>query len=58
MPIYEYKCQGCGLVVPRHRESDMRHASTVCPECQAVARLTPSIPAAVPVGKYGKGGGQ
>lgn len=56
MAIHIYYCDRCS----KHGEwleaanQDQRD----CPFCDAPMRMLPALPARVPVGKYGKGGGR
>lgn len=38
MPVYEYKCDGCGTSFTETRRRDKRGAPATCPSCKKVTR--------------------
>ncbi len=39
MPLYEYRCQGCGHVSTELRPASKRDEPLVCPHCGGVAKV-------------------
>lgn len=39
MPVYEYKCQDCGVIVEDTRRADERLFSMDCPDCDGSCYL-------------------
>jgi putative FmdB family regulatory protein len=65
MPIYEYKCEGCGKDYEQIRRMSEADSNLECPECQSrsvkrqlssfAAHSGGSAPQAVPAGGCGMG---
>ena len=60
MPIYEYKCSRCGDVQIYNLPINHCSYAISCVQdgCGSACDKIPSVPASIPVGKYGKGGGK
>lgn len=56
MPVYEYVCPNCSQDRVATRDYEDRY-KVRCRKCFNTVKLVPSVPASIPVGKYGKGGG-
>ena len=39
MPLYEYKCNGCGQIVSELRPAAEREEPLACPHCNGVAEV-------------------
>ena len=57
MPQYDYMCPNCLQERVATRTYEDRH-KVQCRKCFHPVVLVPSVPASIPVGKYGKGGGR
>lgn len=51
MPVYEYRCKECGVVLEKMRAVDRRHDTLIC-ECGGTASLTIPRP-----GRFQRGSG-
>jgi putative FmdB family regulatory protein len=43
MPVYEYKCDGCGKVIEKHHKINEKLSFALCPKCGKLAFVIPSV---------------
>jgi putative FmdB family regulatory protein len=44
MPIYQFKCGVCGLVLDQRLPVELRHAKVECESCRSLMDRVPSVP--------------